>query len=254
MSIRWVSSVTRLRATPRAIIAVRIGSPIATTEPKVISSTMIAAERPTSSAVLGSPCWLSRIASPPSSTCSRSLGASSAAASKPSTVASSTSKERRSSWAVASAIVPSPLTTAPRAGEQSADSGDSIPTTPGTAAIAPPTELTSAQTAGSESRPSAAWKTTWTPSPDWSGKRCSSSDTACSESESGSSKLVSSPRRRWQPPPRRRAARPARPRRSAADGGCRLKRSRGLRPFDLVVGCRRPGRAHRRRRRSGRGR
>ena len=46
VSKTWVPSVTRLSPTPSANRAVTIGSPIATTEPKVSSRTTIAASRP----------------------------------------------------------------------------------------------------------------------------------------------------------------------------------------------------------------
>ena len=46
VSKTWVPSVTRLRPTPSANSAVRIGRPIATTEPKVSSRMTTAASRP----------------------------------------------------------------------------------------------------------------------------------------------------------------------------------------------------------------
>ncbi len=63
-----VSSVTMLSAMPRATTAVSTGSAIATTEPNMISRTMIAASRPMASVALLFDCCASRIASPPSST------------------------------------------------------------------------------------------------------------------------------------------------------------------------------------------
>ena len=50
----WVKRVITLIPTPRAKSAVRIGNPIATTEPKLISSTTIAARTPIPSDELSS--------------------------------------------------------------------------------------------------------------------------------------------------------------------------------------------------------
>ncbi len=68
VSMMWVPSVIRLSAVPRATIAVTIGMLIATTDPKVIRRTMIAASRPYISLPPSFCCSTWRTGSPPAST------------------------------------------------------------------------------------------------------------------------------------------------------------------------------------------
>ncbi len=96
VSKRWVSSVTRLSAMPSAITAVRTGSAIATTEPNMISRTMIAASQAdelgrvagSTAARRGSPRRRARPRRPPSAFALSRISKSA------SVVASETSKER----------------------------------------------------------------------------------------------------------------------------------------------------------------
>ena len=75
VSKTWVPRVTRLIPTPSANSAVTIGNPIATTEPKVIRRTTIAASRPMKNEESPSSCSASWIGLPPSSTSSPSPSA-----------------------------------------------------------------------------------------------------------------------------------------------------------------------------------
>ena len=68
VSMTWVPRVIRLSAVPSATIAVTTGIAIATSEPNVISSTTIAANRPMTSLPPSCCCSTWRTGSPPAST------------------------------------------------------------------------------------------------------------------------------------------------------------------------------------------
>src|SRR6266511_1851855 len=69
MSTRWLPSPITPRPAPRPNSAVTIGRPIASSEPKLSSSTTMAAMSPTPVAKPILVCWACLIACPPSSTC-----------------------------------------------------------------------------------------------------------------------------------------------------------------------------------------
>ncbi len=69
MSTSRLASPISPRPVPSPSSAVRMGSPIASSEPKLSSNTTTAAMRPTPVAKPRLGCWTCLIASPPSSTC-----------------------------------------------------------------------------------------------------------------------------------------------------------------------------------------
>jgi len=108
MSITRDARAIAPNAVPSPSSAVTIGSPIATNEPKAISSTTIAAARPTAPAAPKETSWTCSIAAPPSSTCREGARACSAPEMTRSTVGFESSGASLSNVTVANAIRPSP--------------------------------------------------------------------------------------------------------------------------------------------------
>src|SRR6266508_5388730 len=184
MSTRRLPSPIRPRPAPSPNRAVTIGSPIASKEPKLSSSTMTAALRPTAVAKPRLGCWACLIASPPSSTCKAGERAAWALSITRSIEALGSSFARWSNSTVAKPIVPSlERAFAPAA------YGPTTPATCGSRPIRPSSGAMTARAEASPSLPVRARKTIWSTSPACAGKRLWSRSTARCESVFGSEKL-----------------------------------------------------------------
>jgi len=108
VSSTWVASVTRLSPVPSATSAVTIGRPMATTEPKVSSSTAIAATIAIASLRLSRLRRSTRCTGgPPASTCRPGRAAARAVSTTARTADRGSSNDRRSNCTVANAVRPS---------------------------------------------------------------------------------------------------------------------------------------------------
>ena len=148
-------------AVPSPSSAVRIGSPMASTEPKVRSSTIIAAIRPTTVAVPMETFSVCSIAWPPSWTSSCGERAVCATEITRSTAALGTTFARWSKFTVANAIWPSRETSRDPAEEY----GLMTALTCASLVICSRTGAMRARTAASVMVPLWTWKTIWSESP-----------------------------------------------------------------------------------------
>ncbi len=181
MSSAWLTSTTIPIPVPSPKSAVRIGSPIASSEPKLRSSTATAATRPTTMVEpIAVRCTCS-IAGPASSTWSAGERPDAAIAITRWVVPFA----RLSSTTVANPIEPS-RETAPAPGANGLDTEETC----GSASIRARSAATVRRISGSASLPERAWKTIWSRSPDCCGKPAASSSRACWEPVCGSWKSL----------------------------------------------------------------
>ena len=185
MSTTWLPSPITPSPAPRPSSAVRIGRPIASSEPKVMSSTATAASRPIAVAKPRPACWACWIASPPSSTCRAEDFADWAVSMTRWIAVFGSWFARWSNSTVAKPIVPDFETAfAP------ASYGLTTPATCGRRSMRRSTGAIAARADASVSLPWRAWNTTWSESPACAGKRLCRRSTARCESVFESAKLL----------------------------------------------------------------